>query len=121
MLQVAKSGSINKIVVYWGNIETSVKLKVGATVSWIPVVGWFVPDSEQVMRISLTALISDVDNESWDILVIKSNETKATTSTFTRSGIDDEQVAKLKEDVYGKLIDRITSETLANQSVNSSP
>ena len=48
----AKAG-IEKIMVYWGILESGRENLASKTVSWVPIVGWALPDETQRMRIRL--------------------------------------------------------------------
>lgn len=57
---VAAKGGYDKIVCYWGILESARKDKLTATISWVPLVGYVIPDEREHMRIQLKAAIVDV-------------------------------------------------------------
>src|SRR3954468_19669694 len=48
---VAARGGYDKIVCYWGVLESEQKSQATKAVSWVPIAGYFIPDSKQQMRI----------------------------------------------------------------------
>lgn len=108
LIDAAKAGGITKIVAYWGNIETTVKPKDSKAISWIPIAGYFVPDEDQKMRVSISAIVSDVSTGRWFNYTAHSSETKISHSGYTARAKDSEQVEKLKAEAYKNLITQLT-------------
>ena len=98
-LAAAKGGD-EKIVCYWGMLETAQTNFVTKTVSWVPVVGWVLPDESQHMRIRLKVAVVDVRNGSWDIFSPTPFDDTSMSGRLTRAGSDQEQVALLKGKAY---------------------
>lgn len=98
-LTAAKAGA-EKIVVYWGLLETAQKGMGTKTVSWIPVVGSVVPDETQRMRILLRVAVVDVATGQWDMFTPEPFEDSATSSSVGREASDQGQVALLKKKAY---------------------
>jgi len=94
-LAAAKAGA-TAIVVYWGSLETSQQAYATNVVSWVPVVGWVIPDQTQTMRLQLKIAVIDTRTGSWDVLVPDSVEDRAMSAHFDRDESDQAQVEALK-------------------------
>ncbi len=104
-LAAAKGG--NEIIVcYWGTLETAQKNLATSSVSWVPVVGWMVPDEKQVMRIQLKFVIIDVATGSWTIFTPDPIGDNATSSMLSRESSDQGQVAMLKSKAYKEAVEK---------------
>ena len=110
LIDAAKAGGVTKIVAYWGNIETTIKPKDSKAISWIPIAGYYVPDEDQKMRVSISAIVSDVSSGRWFNFTAHSSETKISHSSYTARAKDSEQVEKLKAEAYERLIQKLTGQ-----------
>jgi len=61
----AARGGCDAIVCYWGILESARKGLASKPVSWVPIVGWAVPDEKQQMRIRIKVAVMDVRNKSF--------------------------------------------------------
>ena len=95
----AKAG-IGKILVYWGVLESGTQNLATRTVSWVPIVGWAVPDKAQEIRIRLKVALVDVKTGQWEMFVPKVFEDKTYSALLNRERSDQEQVALLKTKAY---------------------
>jgi len=95
----AKAG-VGKILVYWGVLESGTKNLATGTVSWVPIVGWAIPDKAQEMRIRLKVALIDPRTGQWEIFLPKTFGDKAYSAFLTREQSDQGQVALLKEKAY---------------------
>ena len=102
----AKAG-IDKILVYWGMVETETKDLATKNVSWVPIVGWVIPDQTQVIRIRLKVALIDVKSGQWDIFVPKVYEDTADSASLDREQSGLQQVAQLKSKVYQAAVESI--------------
>jgi hypothetical protein len=102
----AKAG-IDKILVYWGMLETETKDLSTKNVSWIPIVGWAIPDQTQEIRIRLKIALVDVKSGQWEIFVPKVFEDTAYSASLNREQSDQQQVAQLKSKVYQAAVESI--------------
>lgn len=102
----AKAG-IDKILVYWGMLETETKDLVTKDVSWVPIVGWAIPDQTQEIRIRLKVALVDVKSGQWDIFVPKVFEDTAYSASLNREQSNQQQVAQLKIKVYRAAVESI--------------
>lgn len=103
-LAAARTGA-RTLVVYWGVLETKREAYATKAVSWVPIVGSFVPDEEQETRIRLRAAIIDVETGDWELLEPKSYSDDRTTVGIGREYSDQKQVTLLKEQAYERLVD----------------
>ena len=98
-LAAARAG-IEKIIVYWGLLESGTANLATRTVSWVPIVGWAVPDKSQEIRIRLKVALIDVKTGQWEMFVPKAFEDKAYSAILNRESSDQQQVALLKTKAY---------------------
>ena len=105
----AARGGCEKIMVYWGILETAQKDMSTKTVSWVPIVGGMIPDESQEMRIRLKVAIIDVKSGQWVTLSPKPIEDTSTSARYTRASSDQRQVAALKAHAYAELANGIVN------------
>jgi hypothetical protein len=107
-LAAAKAG-IDKILVYWGVMETETKDLATKDVSWVPILGWAIPDQTQEIRIRLKVALVDVKSGQWDIFVPKVFEDTAYSASLNREQSNQQQVAQLKSKVYQAAVESIVA------------
>lgn len=100
----AAQGGYRYIVCYWGVLESAQLDREGKSLSWVPVVGYFVPDQKQRMRIRLKALVLDVATGGWRMLTPEVYSDESYNSGFTRETRDQQLVTTLKERGYKSLV-----------------
>jgi len=105
-LAAAKAG-IDKILVYWGMLETDTKDLATKNVSWVPIVGWAIPDQTQVIRIRLKVALVDVRSGQWEVLVPKVFEDTAYSASLNREQSNQQQIVQLKSKVYQAAVESI--------------
>ncbi len=98
-MAAARSGS-QKVVCYWGKVESAVRELETKIVSWLPVVGQIVPDKAQKMRIQLKIAVIDVRTGAWDIYSSKTFEDLSVSAKISRESSDQGQIEELKKKVY---------------------
>jgi hypothetical protein len=96
----AARGGYDKIIAYWGVVETAQEGLGTKVVSWVPIVGNFIPDETQRMRIRLKFAVIDVKTGQWDLYVPEPLEDDAISARINRASSDQGQVALLKEAGY---------------------
>jgi len=96
----AARGGYDKIIAYWGVLETAREGLGTKVVSWVPIVGNFIPDESQRMRIRLKFAVMDVKTGQWDLYVPDPIEDDAISASLNRGSSDQAQVALLKEAGY---------------------
>lgn len=105
----AAEGGAAHILVYWGVLETAPRNQPTALISWVPIVGWVVPDESQQMRIRLKAALIDTASGQWQMLTPAPISDDSLSSLLTRRSSDQEQVALLKRDGYQALVQQIAA------------
>jgi hypothetical protein len=96
----AARGGYDKIIAYWGVLETAREGIGTKVVSWVPIVGNFIPDETQRMRIRLKFAVIDVKTRQWELYVPEPLEDAAISASLNRASSDQAQVALLKEAGY---------------------
>jgi hypothetical protein len=96
----AARGGYEKVVVYWGLLETAQENLVTRTVSWVPIVGWALPDQRQRMRIRLKMAVVDVRTGQWEMFSPEAFEDAGYSARVGREGADQAQVWALKDKAY---------------------
>jgi hypothetical protein len=96
----AAKGGYEKIVAYWGILETAREGLGTKAVSWVPFVGGVVPDETQRMRIRLKVAIVDVKTGQWETFTPSSLDDDSISAHYTREASDQQQVALLKTQAY---------------------
>jgi hypothetical protein len=96
----AAKGGFEKIVAYWGLLETAQKGLATKAVSWVPLVGGAIPDEGQEMRIRMKVALVDVRSGQWDMFSPEPFQDTASSARFTREASDQGQVALLKTKAY---------------------
>ena len=96
----AARGGYEKLLVYWGVLESGQENLSTRTVSWVPVVGWYLPDQRQRMRIRLKLALVDVKTGNWDLFAPEPIEDRAISSMLNREKADQGQVELLKRKAY---------------------
>ncbi len=105
-LAAAKGGK-EIIVCYWGVLESATKNYATKAVSWVPVVGWALPDESQHMRIRLKFALIDVKTGSWTLFAPDPLDDTAFSAMLNRESSDQEQVALLKEKAYKEAVEKL--------------
>lgn len=103
----AAKGGYGTIVCYWGLLETSQKGLATKGVSWVPVVGWSLPDETQRMRVRLKAAVVDVRTGAWATFSPAAFDDTQTSAITNREGTDQAQVATLKAKAYAALAEEL--------------
>jgi hypothetical protein len=107
---VAARGGYDKIVCYWGALESERKDKVTSTISWVPIVGSIIPDEREHMRLVLKAAIVDVASGRWTFVTPPPVASSTLSARLFREEVDQGLVEKLKAEGYASL-----ARTLAEQ------
>jgi hypothetical protein len=102
--EVAKLGQIDTAIVYWGEIQTGYTPKGTSALSWVPVAGFFIPDTKQKMRIRFTDVVIDIKSGKWKYGEIISRETETESSMYSRDIEDQKQINELKSEIIEKFI-----------------
>jgi hypothetical protein len=100
----AAKGGYEKMVIYWGLLEAGRENLATKSVSWVPIIGWAVPDETQRMRIRMKVAIVDVRSGQWDMFSPEPFEDVGFSGLFTRVSSDQAQVATLKDKAYNATV-----------------
>lgn len=100
----AARGGYDKIVCYWGVLESERKNKITAAVSWVPVIGSVIPDERENMRIQLKAAVVDVASGHWSIVTPSPRTSTSLSNVISRRQTDQSLVAALKAEAYQDLV-----------------
>ncbi|MEY3219826.1 MAG: hypothetical protein RIT27_1183 [Pseudomonadota bacterium] len=103
----AATAGIETIIVYWGVIDTETDPSFSKTISWIPILGNFVPDEEKRMNIRLKVAIIDVKTGKWELISSKGFLDSSYSSYTTRNSVDQNLVKALKEKTYPAAVEEI--------------
>lgn len=96
----AALGGHTAILCYWGILETAEQDLRTKKLSWVPVVGWHLPDEKHHMRIRLKMAVIDVRTGNWAMFYPQSFDDTAFSAVLTRKNSDQEQVHTLKEKAF---------------------
>ncbi len=103
----AAKGGYETIICYWGTLEASQTGLATKTVSWVPIVGWAVPDETQRMRIRLKVALVDVRSGAWSTFSPIPFEDAAVSGRYGREGSDQSQVINLKSKSYVAAVEEL--------------
>jgi hypothetical protein len=100
---IAARGGYDKIVCYWGVLESAREDKLTATISWVPIIGYVIPDEREHMRIKLKAAIVDVASGRWTFVNPPPAASSKLSAILFREEKDQQLVQKLKAEGYASL------------------
>lgn len=103
----AAQGGYDYIAVHWGVLEAQQKNLGTRAVSWVPLIGYRVPDQTQNMRIRLKMIVLDARTGQWAMLVPEPVEADALSARASREQSDQGQIAELKEKAYAALVEQL--------------
>lgn len=96
----AAQGGYDKLLVYWGLLESARKNNAASNVSWVPIVGWMLPDEREHMRIRLRLALIDTASGQWEMLEPTPVTSDSLSSVISRRDVDQSLVAQLKDRGY---------------------
>jgi len=96
----AAQGGYDKLLVCWGVLESARKNNAASNVSWVPIVGWMLPDEREHMRIRLRLALIDVASGQWEMLEPTPVTSDSLSSMISRRDVDQSLVAQLKDRGY---------------------
>ncbi|HVU16125.1 MAG TPA: hypothetical protein VHD32_04335 [Candidatus Didemnitutus sp.] len=103
----AARGGYDKIICYWGVLESEKKSEATKGISWVPIVGYAIPDETESMRIRLKAVLIDTATGNWVMIQPEPVGDRQASAIFTRERNDQELVERLKELGYQSLANLI--------------
>ena len=98
-LAAARAGA-ETILCFWGILESAQEKIATKSVSWVPIVTWFVPDEREHMRIRLKLALIDVRTGNWSVLSPAPFDSKALSVGPRRAVADQKLVERLKTQAY---------------------
>lgn len=98
-LAAARAGA-SAIVCYWGILESGSEQLATKTISWLPVMNWFVYDERQHTRIRLKVAVIDVPTGNWSVFSAQPLEDNRFSVRPRREIKDQQQVESLKQKAY---------------------
>ncbi len=98
-LAAARAGA-TAIVCYWGILESGTEQFATKTISWVPVVNWFVYDERQHTRIRLKVAVIDVPTGNWSMFNAQPLEDNRFSVRPRREIKDPQQTESLKQKAY---------------------
>jgi hypothetical protein len=96
----AARGGNDVVLCYWGILESEKQDLATKSVSWIPTVGWVMPDEKQHMRIRLKLALIDVRSGNWTVLSPEAFDDARMSTSLGRAAKDQKQVELLKAKAY---------------------
>lgn len=96
----AARGGNDVILCCWGVLEAEQEKLATKDVSWVPLVGWMVPDEKQHMRIRLKMAVIDVRSGNWSVLSPEAFDDSRISASIRRGANDQKQVELLKAKAY---------------------
>lgn len=103
----ALNGGCARLLVYWGILEIAQRDQATQSISWVPLVGQFVPDSRQTVRIRVKAFVVDANSGHWSMVLADSFQDERLSAPVVRAGSHQEQVARLKALAYRNLVAKL--------------
>lgn len=100
-LAAAQAGC-ETIVGYWGVLESATRDYGTQMVTWVPVVGWAIPESTRRTRMRLKVALIDVRTGQWSMISPAPLERDQTTGFITRETGRAKQVETLKAHSYSQ-------------------
>lgn len=96
----AARGGNDVILCYWGILESEKQNLATKSVSWVPTMGWIMPDEKQHMRIRLKLALVDVRSGNWSVFSPEAFDDSRISTSLRRGAADQKQVELLKTKAY---------------------
>jgi hypothetical protein len=103
----AARGKNDVILCYWGTLESANQNLSTHTVSWVPVVGWMLPDKREHMRILLKMALIDVRTGNWTLFSPEPFQETRLSTAVNRETSDQRLVERLKSEAYAASADEL--------------
>jgi hypothetical protein len=115
----AARGGNDAILCYWGILESEQQDLATKSVSWLPTVGWVLPDEKQHMRIRLKLALIDVRSGNWSVISPEAFDDARMSTSLRRGAKDQQQIESLKAKAYEasakELVQRYSSPTVVGR------
>ena len=106
-LTAARAGA-NKIVCVWGVLESAHDSTGLDSITWLPVVGEFIPGKRTVTRLTLKGMVMDTASGSWHSYRTDPIIEKRVTAGITEEFQISKQIDHMKSEAYVKLAERMS-------------
>ncbi len=103
----AAKGGAEKLIVYWGLLETGREDLATKAISWFPFIGGALTDETQRMRIRMKVAVVDVRSGQWDMFSPEPFDDSGSSARYSRVSSDQAQVAVLKGKAYKATADDV--------------
>lgn len=103
----AAKGGAEKLIVYWGILETGQENLATKAISWFPFIGGAIVDETQRMRIRMKVAVVEVKSGQWDMFSPEPFEDSGSSGRYSRVSSDQAQVAVLKGRAYKATADDV--------------
>lgn len=103
----AAKGGAEKLIVYWGLLETGREDLATKAISWLPFVGGAIRDESQHMRIRMKVAVVDVKSGQWEMFSPEPFDDTGLSTGNSRASSDRNQVATLKGKAYKSAVDDV--------------
>ena len=98
----AATGGNGYVVVYWGVIETAEKNLQTKGISWVPLLGWSLPDEKTQIRVILKFAIIDVASGQWKMFQPSPVKDEFLSAIINRDGKAQGVEIEMKKAVYAR-------------------
>jgi len=105
----AARGGYESIVCYWGTLESAKRNYATKTISWVPIVGWMVPDEKKEMRMRLSFVVVDVRTGAWTSVPTEPVTSSRVSHHYSRDSSDVRLVERLKNVTYERAAKDLTA------------
>jgi hypothetical protein len=107
-LRLAAARGRNDIILcYWGTLESADENLTTHAVSWVPVVGWMLPDKREHVRILLKIALIDVRSGNWTLFSPEPFKDTRLSSASNRESADQKLIERLKSEAYAASADEL--------------
>jgi hypothetical protein len=104
----AQSGA-EKILCYWGSLEVAHHDLSTKTVTWLPVVDFFVPDQKENVRVFLKVALVDVRSGAWTVFRTEPQEAQMVSTGWGREHTQSSEVRRLQQKSYVVAVNSLTN------------
>lgn len=105
-MAAARAGA-SKIVCVWGILESAHDSTGFDSITWLPVVGEFIPGKRTVTRLTLKAMVMDTATGSWRSYSTEPIADKRVTAAVTEDTQSSRQIDRMKREAYAQLAQRM--------------
>ena len=96
----AAQAGVEKILCYWGTLEVAHHDLSTKTVTWLPVVDFFIPDQKENVRVYLKVALVDVRTGAWTVFRTEPEETQMVSTSWAREHVQSPEIRRLQQKSY---------------------